>query len=332
VRLTKQNNDFMKSSNTLKMIVSSVLIASSVVLIGGCSSPRGGGGEATYYSSYEGTDYNTSQTKAAPARPAETAATGSEVVIPLYQETVAVGKREVDAGTVHIKKVVKTETVNQPVELRRESISIDREPASSTAQSAPEQGKAFQEQEFTIQLHREEPVIEKQVVQSGRIVAQKQAQTEQAIVKREVRREDVAIDKGKAQDVKISQGAAGSPGGESQGSASGGAITDSKTLTQTTDLASVSGRMVQCSDVTVQQVTEPTLITIGGEAGHPAVYLLLRQPVDNLKAGDKISFTGTVKEPSKSSEITGALSNEASRTLNAQPFFVEAQSCQMSGR
>ena len=36
-------------------------------------------------------------------------------MIPLYKESLAVGKRDVDAGSVRVKKVVKTETVNQPV-------------------------------------------------------------------------------------------------------------------------------------------------------------------------------------------------------------------------
>src|SRR6266403_5542296 len=139
----------MKNSNRLKTIVSSVLIASSVALINGCCTSHKGG--SANYSSYESTAPATTTT-AAPA-----AETGS-VTIPLYEENVAVGKREVDAGTVTIRKVVKTETVNQPVELRRETISIDRQPASGTP---ADQSKAFTDQQFTIQLHNEEPVVEK---------------------------------------------------------------------------------------------------------------------------------------------------------------------------
>jgi uncharacterized protein (TIGR02271 family) len=307
----------MKNSNKLKTIVSSVLIASSVALLNGCCTSHKGGGGTAYYSNYESTPpATTTETKPA----AETASSGS-VTIPLYEESVAVGKREVDAGTVTIKKVVKTETVNQPVELRRETISIDRQPGSGAVQSA-DQNKAFQEQQFTIQLHNEEPVVEKRVVQAGQVVASKKATTEQTTIQREIRKEDVAIDKGSA------QGAAGSPGGVSQGSGSGETITDMKILTQTTDIGSVRGRKVQFSSITVQQVAEPSLITVAGEAGQAAIYVHLPKPVENLKPGDKIILTGTVKEP-KSSQITG-VSNTASQSLNAQPFFVEAESCQMS--
>ena len=311
----------MKNSNKLKTIVSSVLIASSVALINGCCTSHKGGGGTAYYSSYESTPPVTTEAKPA----AETASSGS-VTIPLYEESVAVGKREVDAGTVTIKKVVKTETVNQPVELRRETISIDRQPASGTASSA-DQSKAFTDQQFTIQLKNEEPVVEKRVVQSGQVVASKKATTEQTTVQREIRKEDVAIDKGNAQ----ASGGATGPGGESQGSASGGTITDLKTLAMTTDVDSMHGKNVRCSNVKVQQVMDATLITVGGEGNQPEVCVHLQQPAQNLKAGDTVTITGTVKESSKATDITGGLSSTSSQTLNSHRFFIECQSCEKGG-
>jgi uncharacterized protein (TIGR02271 family) len=314
----------MKNSTKLKTIVSSVLIASSAALLNGCCTAHKGGGGAAYYSNYESTPTSTATTTTE-TRPAETASSGS-VTIPLYEENVAVGKREVDAGTVTIRKVVKTETVNQPVELRRETISIDRQPASSTG--AVDQSKAFTEQQYTIQLHKEEPVVEKRVVQTGQVVASKQATTEQTTVQREIRKEDVAIDKGNAQ---VSQGAATGPGGESQGYASGGTITDLNNLSTTTDASSLHGRMVQFSNAKIVQVIDPSLIVVGGESGQTRVYVHVQQPAENLKAGDTVSIMGTVKQSSKATDITGGLSSNVSQTLTAQPFFIEAQSCQKSG-
>jgi uncharacterized protein (TIGR02271 family) len=305
----------MKNSNRLKTIVSSVLIASSVALINGCCTSHKGG--SAYYSSYE-------SPAPAPTPEAKPATETGSVTIPLYEESVAVGKREVDAGTVTIKKVVKTETVNQPIELRRETISIDRQPASGTAQNV-DQSKAFTEQQYTIQLHNEEPVVEKRVVQTGQVVASKQATTQQTTVQREIRKEDVAVDKGTA------QGAATGPGGESQGTASGGTITDLNTLSTTTDASSMHGRMVQCSNIKVLQVVDPSLIVVGGESGQTRVYVHLQQPATDIKPGDTVSITGTVKKSSKATDITGGLSSSASQTLNSQPFFIDAQSCQKSG-
>jgi len=303
----------MKNSDKLKTIVSSVLIASCVALINGCCTAHKGGTGATY-SSYE-------SPAPAPTTEAKPATETGAVTIPLYEENVVVGKREVDAGTVTIKKVVKTETVNQPVELRRETISIDRQPASGTG----DQSKAFTDQQFTIQLHNEEPVVEKRVVQTGQVVASKKATTEQTTVQREIRKEDVAIDKGSA------QGAATGPGGESQGSASGGTITDLNTLSTTSDASSMHGRTVQCSSIKVLQVVDPSLIVVGGESGQTRVYVHLQQPSENLKAGDMVSITGTVKKSSKATDITGGLSSIVLQTLNSQPFFIEAQSCEKSG-
>src|SRR4030095_6466201 len=80
-----------------------------------------------------------------------------DTVIRCYEESVVVGTREVDAGSVRLRKRVTTETVNQPVQLRRETLVIDREPASgqsSQAASSSAPGQAFQENETVINLKR----------------------------------------------------------------------------------------------------------------------------------------------------------------------------------
>ena len=164
---------------------------------------------------------------------------GTELVIPLHEEQVNVGKRTVDAGTVTIRKIVTSETVNQPAELRKESLVIDREGAgaqfqgSASAQQQQQQGEqaqaefaetepagaqpgarqqgssqvsgnAFQEQTYTIQLREEQPVVEKNVVQTGQVVARKNAEMKRQNVQREIRREDVQIDRGaNAQNVQL---------------------------------------------------------------------------------------------------------------------------------
>jgi len=381
-------------------INSSILIVSFIAAVGGgCSSHREASGGTAYYSDYSGSASRTGSSydasayppsaesrQTAPAAPNAGAAQsstsadkgaapagsssaqamkGSEVSIPLYEEKVSIGKQEVDAGTVRLKKVVRTETVNQPLELRRETLTIDRQPgagaqaAQSTAQPATQdQGKAFQEQEFTIQLHREEPMIQTQVVESGRIVAQKQSQSEQTTVQRQVRKEDVSIDKGNAQGVNVSEsvGAAASPSGQSQGASSSedkstssqgassspqgsssaaasssGPITDLKSFNQTTDASSMTGRGVQLSGVEVQEVISSSLIAVGDDSGS-RVYVHLKEAMEDIKTGDKINLNGTVKEPSAGTSITAALGSETSQKLKSQPFFVEAQSAQKTSQ
>jgi stress response protein YsnF len=345
--------------NTALTVIKASTLAASCILIGGACSHHKGGEAGTYYSGYgtaqnpeysysgstqgttiQGTPVATIQgTQATQGKSSqEQTQSGSEIVIPLYQENVVVGKREVDAGTVHLRKVVHTETVNQPVELRHETLSINREAGEAQTAQAQNPEKAFQEQEFTIQLRREEPVIDLQVVQSGRVVAQKQEQPQSTTVQRQVRREEIAVDKGNAQNVTVSEnvgaagnvGAASSPGAESRGAGSSSTITDLSTLADATDTSSISGRSVQLSNVKVQQVVDPNLISVVGEGAKTPIYAHLQQPVQNLKPGDKINLTGMVQEPSKAPGLAATLSSSASQTIESQRFFVEAQSAELS--
>src|SRR4051812_13865612 len=176
--------------------VQGTLLALSVVALGaGCSTshPRyyategsssfaSSGGNQGYQS------YSTQSGTAGSTANVDTQAAGN-TVIPLYQESVRVGTREVDAGAVRLRKVVTTETVNQPVQIRKETVVIDREPAGNqTSQSSQstanfqqsgaqgQTAQTFQEQETVIHLKREEPVVETQVVPTGRIVVQRKSE------------------------------------------------------------------------------------------------------------------------------------------------------------
>jgi len=328
----------MKNTIQTSLQLSTLIVCAA--LVGGCCNKRaeaGAGYSATYAAPT--TTYGTTTTapEAAPrAEPARAEAlTAEQVVIPLHQEKLNVGKMQVDAGTVRLKKQVVTETVNQPLELRHETLTINRQPAGAGAVTTNGQAQAFQEQEFTIQLHREQPMVQKQVVQSGSIVAQRQARTEQTNIQSTIRREDIAVDKGTA-DVLVSEaagvttteamGGATTPGAESRGAATSGTIKDLSTLTETTDAGSLSGRSVQLYNVRVQEVVNPHLVTIGVEGEASPVHAYLPQPIENLKAGDRLNLSGTVKAPAAAATM-GA---DISQRLSSQPFFVEAQSAQLS--
>jgi stress response protein YsnF len=73
----------------------------------------------------------------------------------LSEEQLHVGKREVDAGRVRLRKYVETEPASQDVELRRETVSINREPINQ-----PVRGAEIGEHQIETQLRREEPVVE----------------------------------------------------------------------------------------------------------------------------------------------------------------------------
>jgi uncharacterized protein (TIGR02271 family) len=125
------------------------------------------------------------------------AADQDELVIQLYEERVHVGKETVDAGEVRLRKIVTTETVQHPVELRRETLVIERIPANGQLQRmAPGEGRfqAFQEEELSIRLREEQPYVERETVVSGQVVARRQPQVERVNITREIRREEIEVD------------------------------------------------------------------------------------------------------------------------------------------
>lgn len=180
----------------------------SLALAGGCCTKSG-----TAYSSSTPVGYSggpeESETATVQSNMGET-----NTVIPLYKESVSVGTRQVPAGQVTVKKIVKTETVNQPVELRHEEVVIEREPASSESPN-PNMSQAFQEQQTVIPLTKDEPVISKQTEPAGQVVVKKNSQTQQENIQTQVRSEDVVtVHQGEQGEA---SGGAESPGGQSTG-------------------------------------------------------------------------------------------------------------------
>lgn len=113
------------------------------------------------------------------------------VNVPLSEEQLNVGKREVEAGRVRLRKVVHTEPVSESVNLRREQVDIERVPVSGGMQVPSD---AFQEDEVDVPVMREEPVVAKEARVTGQVNVDKTARTDTETVQGEVRREDVEVD------------------------------------------------------------------------------------------------------------------------------------------
>jgi uncharacterized protein (TIGR02271 family) len=111
--------------------------------------------------------------------------------IQLSEEQLKIGKREVEAGGVRLRKVVRTEIVNKPVEVRREELVIERVPAE---QAHTGRQQAFNEQEVYIPLRREEVVVQKETRLREEVRARKAHQTDRQEIKEKVRREDIEIE------------------------------------------------------------------------------------------------------------------------------------------
>jgi uncharacterized protein (TIGR02271 family) len=127
---------------------------------------------------------------ATPSRGASYEETTQEV--PLTEEQLKVGKRDVAAGEIRVRKVVDTEQVNVPVELRREDAVIERIPAADVQVGAH---SISDQEEIRVPLSREEAVVEKETRVTGGVRVRKTATREQQSVSDTVRREDVEVEK-----------------------------------------------------------------------------------------------------------------------------------------
>jgi uncharacterized protein (TIGR02271 family) len=108
----------------------------------------------------------------------------------LHEEQVKVGKRQVEGAGVRLRKIIRTETVNQPVELQHEEIVVERVPVSGQAQPGP---KDFQQEDIFIPLRREEAVIEKESRVREEVRISKKPQTERQTISEQVRKEDIEV-------------------------------------------------------------------------------------------------------------------------------------------
>ncbi len=149
--------------------------------------------ESTLKSTYEkakdsvglGWDKAKHATKAAYEKAAD------EIQIVLHEEQLRVGKREVSAGEVQLRKTVHTEQVNVPVELRREDVTIERVAATDVRPGAVTSD--FKEEVIDVPLTREEAVVSKEAHVTGAVRLHKTAETETQQVSETVRKEDVEV-------------------------------------------------------------------------------------------------------------------------------------------
>lgn len=119
-------------------------------------------------------------------------ATTSEQTLQLKEEEVKIGKRQVEAGGVRLRKIIRTETVNQPVELQREEIVIERVPTSGATAPGDQQ---FGSEDIYIPLRREEPVVQKTARVAEEVHVGKKIDVERQQVSEQVRREDLEVEK-----------------------------------------------------------------------------------------------------------------------------------------
>jgi len=120
-------------------------------------------------------------------------ADGGEEVIPLAEESLQIGKRQVNRGSTRIRRFVVETPVEETVTLRDETVSVDRRPVTGRS-AAP--SDAFTEKTVTVTETDEEAVVGKTARVTEEVVIHKEAHERLETVHDTVRREDVEVTRG----------------------------------------------------------------------------------------------------------------------------------------
>ncbi len=115
----------------------------------------------------------------------------NEMRIPIIEEKMKVGKRTVDEGGVRVQKEMKTKDVEEQVDLRDESVNVERHKVDRPATDAD--FNAFQEGTVEIHTVHEEPVVGKEARVVGEVDVEKNVQNREQTVKGQVRKTDVDV-------------------------------------------------------------------------------------------------------------------------------------------
>lgn len=115
-----------------------------------------------------------------------------EEVIPVAEEQLRIGKREVGRGGVRVRSYLVEEPVEGSIPLREEHVEIERRPASQT--SALE-GDALKERTVEMREMGEEPVVQKDTRVKEELVVRKRAEEREQPVKDTVRRTKVDVER-----------------------------------------------------------------------------------------------------------------------------------------
>jgi uncharacterized protein (TIGR02271 family) len=116
-----------------------------------------------------------------------------DVVMPVVQEEVKIGKRPVEQGGVRVVRRVSETPVSELVRLRQERARIDRRPADRAA--TPADLENFREGSVEVRERSEEPVVEKVARVVEEVVVGKEVDERTERVEDKVRRTDVEIDR-----------------------------------------------------------------------------------------------------------------------------------------
>jgi uncharacterized protein (TIGR02271 family) len=112
--------------------------------------------------------------------------------IPVVEEEISVGKRQVEHGTTRIHSRVEEHPVEESVRLREEKVIVERHPVNRPATEADL--RASEEETIEITETVEEPVVSKRARVVEEVTVRKEARERTETVRDTVRRKDVDVE------------------------------------------------------------------------------------------------------------------------------------------
>jgi uncharacterized protein (TIGR02271 family) len=123
--------------------------------------------------------------------------TVEEEHIPIVEEQLSVGKREVSRGGAHVRSYVRETPVSEQVNLREENISIERRPVNETISSADlNRGDLLQDRDIEVRATGEEAVVSKEAHVTDEVVVRKTENNRTENVQDTVRHTEVDVEEG----------------------------------------------------------------------------------------------------------------------------------------
>ena len=114
----------------------------------------------------------------------------AERTVPVTEEELVVGKRNVEQGAVRVYSRVVERPVQETVQLEQERVDVERRPASR-----PASADAFREQSFEMRERAEEPVVEKRARVVEEVKVGKKRSKAARTVEDTVRKTEVEVDR-----------------------------------------------------------------------------------------------------------------------------------------
>lgn len=118
--------------------------------------------------------------------------TGEEIRVPVVEEELRVGKREVETGGVRVEQKVTETPVKEQVELHEEKVNVQRRPVDRPATAADLRAQPG-EQSFEVRETREEAVVQKGARVVEEVVVSKEERDRTQTIEDKVRRKDVEV-------------------------------------------------------------------------------------------------------------------------------------------